>query len=173
MTELADDKQMESGHIAANRETARNRIPLWVKALLSLWVLLTALWLVSVVAPWQFSVQTSAYRTHLYLINGVLYWQHEIIHHAHAHSFMKVGLLAYAHLLAPATRLLIVTNGVGAVGGGVVGLHGLVYSWNPLAGSGLWVSPLVLALVLLGPLAWWGARRIGRRKASSPSVRTA
>ncbi len=164
---------MESGHSTAQGEGARKGSPLWAKAVLSLWVLLTGLWLVSVVAPWQISVQTSAFRTHLYLIKGTLYWQHELIHHAHARSSIKVGLLPYAHLLAPATRLLIVTNGVGAVGGGVVGLRGLVYSWNPLAGTGLWASPLVLGLVLIGPLAWWCARRIGRRKPSSPSVRTA
>lgn|GEM_PF-2536877 len=173
MTKLADDKLVMAGGSGGKDQSSDKRTRKWGRFLLAFWVILTGLWLGSLVLPWQFSMQTAAYRTHLYMIDGTLYWQHEVIHHAHASTFIKFGLLSHGRLLAAATRLLIVTNGLGAIGGGTVGLRGLVYSWNPLAGSGLWLSPLVLGLVLIGPLAWWLARRSGRRKASVASVRTA
>jgi len=165
---LADDeKKIETAQPLAQGKVVGKRPARWRRVVFAIWLLLTLIWLASWPWPWQFTTQTAAFRTHLYLIDGAFYWQHEMMHHTHAAQFVKFGLLADGHLVAPATRLLITTNGVGAGNSGLVGLHGLVYSWNPLAGSGLWLSSLVLGVIFLGPWAWWVAHRMGVRKLPS------
>jgi hypothetical protein len=172
VADLADDQHTAAG--TANTGTPAVKKKHRVRnTILVIWLILMVGWLISYPLPWQFSVQFPKARTHLYLIDGTLYWQHELIHSDANGSFIKLGTLVDGRLLAPATRLLITTNGVGAPGAGIVGLHGLVWSWNPLAGSGLWLSPLVLGVILIGPMAWWAARRWGRRTPPAPKIRTA
>jgi hypothetical protein len=173
VADLADDKNISAGSASkAGGSVPARRKHYWRNAVLIIWLLLTGAWLASCLIPWQFSMQSPTHRMHLYVIDGTLYWQHENIRSLQKSSFIQVGTLANPRLLAPATRMLITTNGLGG-GGRIVGLHGLVWTWNPLAGSGLWMSPLVLALIFIGPLAWWLARRWGRRTSAAPKIRTA
>ncbi len=143
------------------------------KIVLWFWLGMTAVWIGSFLASWQFTLQTtSGERAMVYLIRGALYYQSRPAPKTPAaHAFhLFIGNLPYGRLLAPATGLLIKTNGGMTVGGDIVDLHGLVWSSSPSLGVGLILTPLSLALLLLGPLAWWLVRRRSRRSSPDTNV---